>query len=351
MLYRSCNYCFLHLVLLSRPYVDRITPFLILVATFQCPIASWWQACGNWSVETCTCFSNDNKANRHDQDSPIARLLRVRQDADRFITLTSACSHRAKEWSAPQNREMSFDLECDELTSTIRGSGRDNVGSFVILGLFNEQTIRFIKSYSDGSQREQWTYIGQRCACDAQNLMVFKGGWGTGGKQHGSFVLAGSFFSLAGQWGGHYHYYYDPTVIDAPMDIRLEVDAKWVHGSGSDQWGHFNIEGKLRGCQFDATKTYESGTLWRWWAIVTARGAKISGSWGGSGHEGGTFQITKKPTGEPTPTLSAEVALTLLRKEEELCGGMVEQQLALKVGEELGSSILQTLVTGFISFA
>jgi len=130
---------------------------------------------------------------------------------------------------------MSFELEYDELASTIRGSGRDNVGSFVILGVFNEQTIRFIKSYTDGKHREQWTYIGQRCG--AQNLMVFKGGWGMGGKQYGSFVLAGTFFSPAGQWRGNYYYYYDPTVIDAPMDIRIEIDeedAKTVHGFGSD---------------------------------------------------------------------------------------------------------------------
>jgi len=249
---------------------------------------------------------------------------------------------------------MSFELEYDELASTIRGSGRDNVGSFVILGVFNEQTIRFIKSYTNGKHREQWTYIGQRCG--AQNLMVFKGGWGTAGKQYGSFVLAGTFFSPAGQWRGNYYYYYDPTVIDAPMDIRIEIDeedAKTVHGFGSDQWGLFKIEGTVRGQQFNATKIYENGTTWLWWAIVAARGrgAKISGSWGGNGHEGGTFQITKQQTGEadPAPTLSTEVALTLLRTEDELCGGVVGQ-VPPKVGEELGTSLLQTLMTGFISF-
>src|SRR5258706_9106106 len=165
------------------------------------------------------------------------------KDAGHLIRLTSACSQRAKEWNTLQNREMSFELEYDELESTIRGSGRDNVGPFVILGLFDGQSIRFVRTYSDGSQREQWTFIGQRC--NAPNLMVFKGGWGTNGKQYGPFVLAGSFFSLAGQWWGNYYYYYDPTIIDTPMDIRLEMDAEKVHGSGRDQWGAFTIKGTL----------------------------------------------------------------------------------------------------------
>lgn len=262
-----------------------------------------------------------------------------------LTSLTSACSHRAKEWNAPQIREMSFELEYDESESTIRGSGRDNVGPFVILGLFDEQSIRFVKTYSDGSRREQWTYIGQRC--DAPNSMVFKGGWGTNGKQYGPFVLAGSFFSLTGQWRGNYYYYYDPTLIDAPMDFRLEMDAEKVHGAGRDQWGAFTIEGTVQGQQFNATKVYESGTLWQWWGIVAARANKISGSWGGIRHEGGTFQITKQQTGGfATPTLSAEAALALLRTEEELCGGMAEQ-VATQVAEELGSNLFEILMTGF----
>ena len=268
-----------------------------------------------------------------------------------LISLTSTCSHRAEEWNAPQIREMSLELEYDESESTIRGSGHDNVGSFVILGLFDEQSIRFVKTYSDGSQREQWTFIGQRRGCDAPNMMVFKGGWGTNGKQYGPCVLAGSFFSLAGQWRGNYYYYYDPTVIDAPMDIRLEMDAERVHGAGRDQWGAFTIEGTSTGQQFNATKVYENRTLWQWWGIVAARGAKISGSWGEIRHEGGTFQITKQQTsgGQATPTLSAEAALALLRTEEELCGGVVEQ-VATQVAEDLGSNLLQILMTGFTAF-
>jgi hypothetical protein len=76
-----------------------------------------------------------------------------RQATDPLIRLSFACSHRPKEWSACQNGEMSFELELehDELVSIIQGSGRDIVGSFAILGLFNEQIIRFIRSYSDGS--------------------------------------------------------------------------------------------------------------------------------------------------------------------------------------------------------
>ena len=243
---------------------------------------------------------------------------------------------------------MSFELEYDEQQSTIRGSGRDNVGAFVILGLFDEQSIRFAKTYTDGSQIEQWTYIGQRC--DAPSAMVFKGGWGTNGKQHGSFVLTGSFFSLAGQWRGNYYYYYDPTVIDAPMDLRLEMEAERVRGSGSDQWGPFTIKGTVKGHQLNVKKTYESRTVWQWSGVVAARDAKISGSWGGAKHEGGTFQITKQQqTGETTPALSAEAALALLGTEEGLCGG-VEQEIATEVGEELGPNLLKILTTGFTSF-
>jgi len=180
--------------------------------------------------------------------------------------------------------------------------------------------------------------------------MVFKGGWGTDGRQHGTFVLAVTFISLAGQWRGNYYYSYDPSLIDAPMDIRLEMDAERVHGSGSDQWGDFTLEGTSKGRQFNATKRYESGTSWPWCGFIAARGTKISGSWGGTVQDRGTFQITKKQTGGASPTLSAEVALTLLPAEEELCGGVVEEQVAIKVGEELGSSLLQTLTTGFTSF-
>ena len=243
---------------------------------------------------------------------------------------------------------MSFELEYDEKKSTIRGSGRDNVGAFVILGLFDEQSIRFAKTYTDGGQMEQWTYIGQRH--DAPNSMVFKGGWGTNGKQHGSFVLTGSFFSLTGQWRGNYYYYYDPTVIDAPMDLRLEMEAERVRGTGSDQWGPFTIKGTVQGHQLNVKKTYESRTVWQWSGIVAARDAKISGSWGGARHEGGTFQITKQQqAGEATPRLSAEAALAFLGTEEKLCGGVVEE-IATQVGEELGPQVLDTLKTGFTSF-
>lgn len=48
---------------------------------------------------------------------------------------------------------MNFELEYDEPASTIRGSGWDNGGIFIVIGLFDGQTIGFVKSYSDGSQR------------------------------------------------------------------------------------------------------------------------------------------------------------------------------------------------------
>jgi hypothetical protein len=140
-----------------------------------------------------------------------------------------------------------------------------------------------------------------------------------------------------------------PHAHRPPMDIRLEVEAERVHGSGSDQWGPFTIEGTAKGQQFNATKLYEAGIAWQWWGVVAARGTKISGSWGGAGHEGGTFQITKQQAGGATPMLSASAALTLLPAEEELCGGVVEHVAAM-VGEELGSSLLQILMTGFTSF-
>ena len=243
---------------------------------------------------------------------------------------------------------MNFELEYDEMASTIRGSGRDAVGAFIIVGLFDGQTIGFVKSYSDGSQRgTQWTYIGQRCDA-AQDLMVFTGGWGKNAKQYGTFVLAGSFVSLTGQWRGHYYYREVPTLIDAPMDIRLEMEAERVHGSGRDQWGPFTIKGTVEGRQFNAMKFYETGVTWQWWGIVEARTAKVSGSWGGGGREGGTFQITKLQTGEATPILSAEVARSLLPPQGELWRGV--ERVATKVVDELGSSLLQTLVTGFTSF-
>ena len=242
---------------------------------------------------------------------------------------------------------MSFELECDEVASTIRGSGSDNLGTFTVIGLFDEQTIRFVKSYSGGGQRWQWTYVGQRR--DAQNPMIFQGGWGTNGKQYGTFVLAGSFFSLAGQWRGNYYYHYNPTLIDPPMDIQLKVEAERVYGSGIDWWGPFTIEGTVEGQKFNATKAYENKIDWQWQGIVTARNGRISGSWGGTGHEGGTFEITKEQTGEPSPMLSAETALALLPAQEELWGGNAGQ-VASNVGEELGTNLLQTLLTGFTSF-
>ena len=244
---------------------------------------------------------------------------------------------------------MSFILEYDELGSTIRGSGRDKVGSFIIVGLFDKQIIRFVKSYTDGSQRGQWVYVGQRY--DSPDLMLFKGGWGTDGKQHGTFVLAGTFVSLAGAWRGNYYYFHNPARIDAPMDIQLEMEAERVHGSGRDQWGPFTIRGTVKGQQFNAMKVYGMGVTWQWWGIVAvaARSTKISGSWGETGHEGGTFQITKQQqAGEATSILSAEAALALLPAQEELWGGV--EQVAPTVGEELGSSLLQTLMTGFTSF-
>ena len=65
--------------------------------------------------------------------------------------------------------------------------------------------------------------------------------------------------------------------------------------------------------------------------------AKISGSWGEPGDEGGTVQITKQQTGETASKLSAEATLTLLPAQDELWGGVVErEQVATKVGEELG---------------
>jgi len=66
--------------------------------------------------------------------------------------------------------------------------------------------------------------------------------------------------------------------------------------------------------------------------------------------KGGTFQITKQQTGEATSNsiLSAEAALALLPAQEELWG--VVEQVAPAVGEELGSSLLQTLVTDFTCF-
>lgn len=243
---------------------------------------------------------------------------------------------------------MNFDLEYDELASTIRGSGRDTIGAFTIVGLFNGQTIGFVKSYSDGSQRgTQWTYIGQEHV--ARDLTLIKGGWGKDAKQYGTFVLVGSFDSLAGQWRGNYYYCDVPTLIDAPMDIRLEMEEERVYGSGSDQWGDFTIEGTVKGRQVNATKFYETGVTWQWWGIVAARSAKVSGSWGENGQEGGTFQITKQRTGEATPIISAEVALSLMPGQGQLWRGVVER-LATKVCEELGSSLIQTLVTGFTSF-
>jgi hypothetical protein len=241
---------------------------------------------------------------------------------------------------------VSFELEYDEPASMIRGSGCDNVGSFIIVGLFDEQIIRFVKSYSNASQRQQWVYVGQRC--DAQNLMVFTGGWGTEGKQYGTFVLAASFVSLTGQWRGNYYYQKTPTRVDAPMDIDLKTEAERVHGSGRDQWGPFTIEGTVEGQQFNAMKVYENGTRWRWGGIVAARSAKISGSWGGTRY-GGTFQITKQQTGEAAPALAAEAALSLLPAQEELWGGAGEHVTA-KVGEGLGSGLLQTLLIGFTTF-
>lgn len=82
--------------------------------------------------------------------------------------------------------------------------------------------------------------------------------------------------------------------------------------------------------------------------IAAARSAEVSGSWGGSGREGGTFQTAKQQPGEATSILSTEAALSFLPAQGELWRGVVER-VATKVGQELGTSLLQTLVTEFTS--
>lgn len=77
---------------------------------------------------------------------------------------------------------MHFYLVLDRVKKTIRGSGQDSPGPFIVFGLYDGESISFLKQYVDCNFNMTWSYVG---TCIEANK--FSGLYGDGEREYGSF--------------------------------------------------------------------------------------------------------------------------------------------------------------------
>lgn len=214
-----------------------------------------------------------------------------------------------------------FLLTYDASTSTIRGAGKDNAGTFTIDGTFDGQNVRWMKRYSTW----EWVYVGKAIvAPDASEKhgnpddvdaslkksastnasYQFVGSWGKDEQSFsGTFELSATRQDnldalIAGEWTGTHHYNDDPRRADAPMKLVLVVlPNRGLRGEGEDQGGAFTVDGRVDGTKVHMQKTYalDSGTTCVYDGHICGIDT-IAGTWGSEKTVKGTFTINNGAT-------------------------------------------------------